>query len=50
VSREGLRNALETIQQRNPAVKLDMNPVRYLEESTRDELEREGFFNRLMDK
>ena len=50
VSHEGLRNTLEIIQQRNPAVKLDMNPARYLDESTLDELEREGFFNRLAGK
>ncbi|MGH7774332.1 MAG: ABC transporter substrate-binding protein [Candidatus Binatia bacterium] len=47
VSHEGLRNALEIIAQRNPATKVDMNINKYLDESTVDELEREGFFKRL---
>ena len=50
VSHEGLRNTLEIIQQRNPAVKADTNLARYLDESTLDELEREGFFKRLVEK
>jgi ABC-type nitrate/sulfonate/bicarbonate transport system substrate-binding protein len=50
VSQEGLRNTLEIIAQRNPAVKVDMNLSRYLDESIVDELEREGFFKRLMAK
>ncbi len=47
VSQEGLRNTLEIIAQRNPAVKVDTNIARYLDESIVDELEREGFFKRL---
>jgi ABC-type nitrate/sulfonate/bicarbonate transport system substrate-binding protein len=47
VSPEGLRNTLEIIAQRNPAVKVDMNIGKYLDESIVDELEREGFFKRL---
>jgi len=50
VSPEGLRNTLEIIAQRNPALKVDMNVNRYLDESTVDELEREGFFKRLAAK
>ena len=50
VSQEGLRNTLEIIAQRNPAVKVDMNIRKYLDESIVDELEREGFFKRLMGK
>ncbi len=50
VSQEGLRNTLEIIAQRNPAAKVDMNLSRYLDESIVDELEREGFFKRLMGK
>ena len=50
VSQEGLRNTLEIIAQRNPAAKVDMNVSRYLDESIVDELEREGFFKRLMGK
>ena len=47
VSRSGLRNILELLSQRTPATKIDMNLSRYLDESTLDELEREGFFKRL---
>ncbi len=50
VSHEGLRNTLEIIAQRNPAVKVDMTISRYLDESIVDELEREGFFKRLASK
>ena len=50
VSRDGLRNTLDIIAQRNPAVKVDMNLGRYLDESIIDELEREGFFKRLTGK
>ena len=50
VSPEGLRNTLEIIAQRNPALKVDMNVSRYLDESSVDELEREGFFKRLATK
>jgi ABC-type nitrate/sulfonate/bicarbonate transport system substrate-binding protein len=50
VSQEGLRNTLEIIAQRNPAVKVDMNIGKYLDESIVDELEREGFFKRLTAK
>ena len=38
--------SLEIIAQRNPAAKVDMNLAKYLDESTLDELEREGFFQR----
>jgi len=47
VSHEGLRNTLEIIAQRRPAAKVDMNIFKYLDESSLDELEREGFFKRL---
>jgi hypothetical protein len=50
VSQEGLRNALDIAAQRNPAVKVDMNIGKYLDESVVDELEREGFFKRLSGK
>jgi ABC-type nitrate/sulfonate/bicarbonate transport system substrate-binding protein len=50
VSHEGLRNTLEIISQRSPATKIDMNLRRYLDESTLDELEREGFFKKLAGK
>jgi ABC-type nitrate/sulfonate/bicarbonate transport system substrate-binding protein len=48
VSPQGLRNTLEMVAQRNP--KIDMTPSKYLDESTLDELEREGFFKKLAGK
>jgi NitT/TauT family transport system substrate-binding protein len=50
VSQDGLRNTLELLVQRSPGAKLDMNIKKYLDESTLDELEREGFFKRLTGK
>jgi len=50
ISPLGLRNALEITQQRNPTIKVDMNISKYVDESTVDELEREGFFKRLVGK
>ena len=50
VSQDGLRNTLEIVAQRNPAVKVDMNIGKYLDESVLDELDREGFFKRLLGK
>jgi len=50
VSHEGLRNTLEIIAQRTPSSKVDMTISKYLDESTLDELEREGFFKRLAGK
>lgn len=47
VSHEGLRNTLEMIAQRTPGAKADTDLRRYLDESTLDELEREGFFKKL---
>lgn len=48
IAPQGLRNTLEMVQQRNP--KIDMNPSRYVDESTLDELEKEGFFKKLAGK
>jgi ABC-type nitrate/sulfonate/bicarbonate transport system substrate-binding protein len=50
ISPEGLHNTLEIIAQKNPASKLDTNVSKYLDESTLDELEREGFFKRVAGK
>jgi hypothetical protein len=50
VSTTGLRNTLELLSQRSPSAKIDMNLNKYLDESTLDELEREGFFKRLTGK
>jgi hypothetical protein len=41
---------LELLSQRTPGAKIDMNVSKYLDESTLDELEREGFFKRLTGK
>jgi len=50
VSHDGLRNTLELLSQRNPGAKIDMNVNKYLDESTLDELEKEGFFKKLAGK
>ena len=50
VSQDGLRNTLELLSQRTPGAKIDMNVNKYLDESTLDELEKEGFFKRLAGK
>lgn len=50
VSHQGLRNTLEMIAQRSPGAKAETNLDKYLDESTIDELEREGFFKRLAGK
>jgi ABC-type nitrate/sulfonate/bicarbonate transport system substrate-binding protein len=48
IAPQGLRNTLDMVAQRNP--KIDMNPSKYLDESTLEELEREGFFKKLAGK
>jgi NitT/TauT family transport system substrate-binding protein len=48
IAPQGLRNTLEMVSQKNP--KVDMNPARYIDESTLDELEKEGFFKRITGK
>ena len=50
ISQQGVRNTLEMIAQRNPAAKVDMNMSKYVDESTLDELEKEGFFKKLSGK
>ena len=47
VSHQGLRNTLEMASQRVPNARIDMNISRYLDESTLDELEQDGFFKKL---
>lgn len=47
VSHQGLRNTLELVAQRNPGAKVETNVAKFLDESTIDELEKEGFFKRL---
>ena len=48
ISQQGIRNTLDMVAQRNP--KVDMNPAKYVDESTLDELEKEGFFKRITGK
>ena len=50
VSRQGLRNTLEMIAQRNPDAKIETNLDKFLDEDTLDELERGGFFRSLSGK
>src|ERR1044071_1294632 len=47
ISPQGMRNTLEMAAQRTPNAKVDMNIGKYLDESTLDELERDGFFKRI---
>jgi NitT/TauT family transport system substrate-binding protein len=46
VSHQGLRNTLEMVAQKAPGGKVDTNLEKYLDESTLDELEKEGFFKK----
>ncbi len=48
ISPTGIRNTLDMVAQRNP--KVEMNPAKYVDESTLDELEKEGFFKRIAGK
>jgi len=48
IAPQGIRNSLDMVAQRNP--KIDMNPAKYVDESTLDELEKEGFFKRITEK
>jgi ABC-type nitrate/sulfonate/bicarbonate transport system substrate-binding protein len=50
VSHQGLRNTLDMVAQRNPGGKLDASLEKILDESTLDELERDGFFRRISGK
>jgi NitT/TauT family transport system substrate-binding protein len=46
VAHQGLRNTLEMVAQKAPGGKVDTNLEKYLDESTLDELEKEGFFKK----
>jgi NitT/TauT family transport system substrate-binding protein len=48
IAPQGIRNTLEMAAERNP--KVERNPGRYVDESTLDELEKEGFFRRIAGK
>jgi hypothetical protein len=45
-----LRVVLETIAQRNPGTKVEMNLDKYVDERLLDELEREGLFQTISGK
>ncbi len=44
MSHEGMRAAIDMLQQRSPETKFDTNVGKYVDERLMDELEREGFF------
>ncbi|HEY1268143.1 MAG TPA: ABC transporter substrate-binding protein [Candidatus Binatia bacterium] len=46
VSHQGLRNTIDMVAQKAPAGKVDASLERYLDESTLDELDKEGFFKK----
>ena len=48
ISPQGIRNTLDMVAERNP--KVDKNAAKYVDESTLDELEKEGFFKRISGK
>jgi hypothetical protein len=47
VERDGMRNALELVSDRNHEAKGEINLEQFIDERVIDELEREGFFKRL---
>ena len=47
MSHEGMRAAIEMLQQRSPETKFDTNVGKYVDERLMDELEKEGFFKRI---
>ncbi len=50
MSHEGMRAAIEMLQQRSPETKFDTNVGRYVDERLLDELDREGFFKKMFGK
>ena len=48
IAAQGIRNTLDMVAEKNP--KIDKNPAKYIDESTLDELEKEGFFKRITSK
>lgn len=48
IAAQGIRNTLDMVAEKNP--KIDRNIARYVDESTLDELEKEGFFKRIAGK
>ena len=47
ISHEGMRGAIDMLQQRSPDTKFDTNLAKYIDERLMDELEKEGFFKRM---
>jgi ABC-type nitrate/sulfonate/bicarbonate transport system substrate-binding protein len=47
MSHEGMRAAIDMLQQRSPETKFDTNVGKYVDERLMDELEREGFFKKM---
>ena len=47
MSHDGMRAAIDMLQQRSPETKFDTNVSRYVDERLMDELEKEGFFKRM---
>jgi ABC-type nitrate/sulfonate/bicarbonate transport system substrate-binding protein len=50
MSHEGMRAAIDMLQQRSPETKFDTNVGKYVDERLIDELEKEGFFKRMAGK
>jgi ABC-type nitrate/sulfonate/bicarbonate transport system substrate-binding protein len=50
MSHEGMRAAIDMLQQRSPDTKFDTNVSKYVDERLMDELEKEGFFKRMSAK
>jgi NitT/TauT family transport system substrate-binding protein len=50
MSHEGMRAAIDMLQQRSPETKFDTNVGRYVDERLLDELEREGWFKKMAGK
>jgi ABC-type nitrate/sulfonate/bicarbonate transport system substrate-binding protein len=47
MSHDGMRAAIDMLQQRSPETKYDMNVGKYVDERLLDELEKDGFFKRM---
>ena len=47
MSHDGMRAAIDMLQQRSPETKFDTNIAKYVDERLMDELEKEGFFKRM---
>jgi ABC-type nitrate/sulfonate/bicarbonate transport system substrate-binding protein len=47
MSHEGMRAAIDMLQQRSPETKFDTNVAKYVDERLIDELEKEGFFQKM---